>query len=78
MSYHFLKKVKQQSVSQINDVVDTAEEEKMDQTPLEESPSLEKDPTRKVSSPTNKGTGTARRAPNDPREVRRQLKEESK
>ena len=49
-------------------------EEKMDQPPLEESPSLEKDPTRKVSS----HSGTSRRAPNDPREVRRRLKEESK
>ena len=49
-------------------------EEKMDQRPLEESPSLEKDPTRKVSS----RSGTSGRAPNDPREVRRRLKEESK
>ena len=49
-------------------------EKKMDQPPLEESPSLEKDPTRKVSS----RPGTSRRAPNDPREVRRRLKEESK
>jgi len=48
--------------------------EKMDQPPLEESPSLEKDPTRKVSS----RSGTSGRAPNDPREVRRRLKEESK
>ena len=49
-------------------------EEKMDQPPLEESPSSEKDPTRKVSS----RSGTSGRAPNDPREVRRRLKEESK
>ena len=49
-------------------------EEKMDQTPLEEAPSLDKDPTRKVSS----RSGRSRRAPNDPREVRRRLKEESK
>ena len=48
-------------------------EEKMDQPPLDESPSLEKDPTRKVSSHSE----TSRRAPNDPREVRRRLKEES-
>ena len=48
--------------------------EKMDQPPLVESPSLEKDPTRKVSS----RSGTSGRAPNDPREVRRRLKEESK
>ena len=49
-------------------------EEKMDIRPLEESPSLEKDPTRKVSS----RFGKSGRAPNDPREVRRRLKEESK
>ena len=49
-------------------------EEKTDQPPLEESPSLETDPTRKVSS----RAGTSGRAPNDPREVRRRLKEESK
>ena len=48
--------------------------EKMDQPPLEESPYSEKDPTRKVSS----RSGTSGRAPNDPREVRRRLKEESK
>ena len=52
-------------------------EEKTDQSPSEESPSLESDPTRKVSSPKNKGSGTAGRAPNDPREVRRRLEEES-
>jgi len=53
-------------------------EEKTDQPPLIKSPSLETDPTREVSSQTNQGAGTIRRAPNDPREVRRRLKEESK
>ena len=52
--------------------------EKTDQPPFEESASLETDPTRKVSSSTNKDAGTTGRAPNDPREVRRRLKEESK
>mgnify|MGYP001347667826 CR=1 FL=1 len=52
-------------------------EEKTDQPPLVKSPSLETDPTREVSSQTNQGTGTIRRAPNDPREVRRRLKEQS-
>ena len=52
--------------------------EKTDQPSFEESPSLETDPTRKVSSSTNKDAGTTGRAPNDPREVRRRLKEESK
>ena len=53
-------------------------EEKTDQPPLDKSPSLETEPTREVSSQTNQGAGTIRRAPNDPREVRRRLKEESK
>ena len=52
--------------------------EKTDQPPFEESPSLETDPTREVSSQTNQDAVTIRRAPNDPREVRRRLKEESK
>ena len=53
-------------------------EDKTDQPPLEKSPSLETDPTLKVSSPINKSSGTAGRAPNDPREVRRRLEEESR
>jgi len=53
-------------------------EEKTDQPRLEKSPSLKTDPTRKVSSPTNEGAGTVGRAPNDPREVRRRLEEESR
>ena len=53
-------------------------EKNVEQPPVKESSPIGTDASEKISSSENISLGAGKRAPNDPREVRRRLKEESK